>query len=226
LSKRNGHPKQSDHKTREAVDEVVQQLGARSVVLVGLMGCGKSSIGKRLAARLKLRFVDADDEIELAAGQSISDIFAEHGEAHFRDGERKVIARLLCEGPQVLATGGGAYMNPETRKYIAERGISVWLRADLKTLMKRVLRRDHRPLLQDPDPEGVMRRLMDQRYPIYGLADLRIDSRDVPHDVIVDELVYRLREALVGCESAVADDASAKSDDCGGQDEGAGETRS
>lgn len=171
-------------------------LGERSVVLIGLMGAGKTAIGRRLAARLRLDFVDADTEIEHAAGKSISDIFADHGEAHFRDGERRVIARLLGGGPQVLATGGGAYMNEETRKLIAERGVSVWLKADFKVLMERVARREHRPLLKTDDPEGVMKRLMDERYPVYASADITVKSRDVPHEAIVGEIINALAARL------------------------------
>jgi shikimate kinase len=167
-------------------------LGARSLVMVGLMGCGKSSVGRRLAAALQLPFVDADEEIELAAGKTISDIFADYGEAHFREGERKVIARLLAQGPQVLATGGGAFMSPETRTRIAERGISIWLRVELPILMKRVMRRDDRPLLKTPDPEGKMRELMALRYPVYALADVTVEGREVPHDVIVGEIIEGL----------------------------------
>ena len=134
-------------------DAIRAGLGPRSLVLVGLMGCGKSSVGKRLAARLGLPFVDADDEIVKAAGQSINEIFAEHGEAYFRDGERRVIQRILAAGPQVLATGGGAFMNEETRATIRRSGISIWLRADLPVLMRRVLKRDTRPLLKTGDPD-------------------------------------------------------------------------
>jgi shikimate kinase len=136
---------------------ITRQLGARSIVLVGLMGAGKSTVGRRLAQKLGLPFRDADHEIEAAAGMSIPDIFSIHGEAYFRDGERRVIGRLLQEGPMVLATGGGAYMNEETRARIAENGVSVWLRADLDVLMRRVRKRATRPLLQNPDPEGTMR---------------------------------------------------------------------
>jgi shikimate kinase len=168
-------------------------LGGRAIVMIGLMGAGKSAIGKRLAAWLELPFSDADQEIERAAGRTISDIFAENGESYFRDGERRVLARLLAEGPKVLATGGGAFMNPETRARIAEAGISVWLRADLDTLMQRVMRRDNRPLLKAPDPRAVMQKLIAERYPVYAEADLVIDSRDVAHEVIVDEIVRALR---------------------------------
>jgi shikimate kinase len=164
-------------------------LGTRSLVMVGLMGCGKTSVGRRMSVALELPFVDADEEIEAAAGKTINEIFADHGEAHFRDGERKVIARLLHQGPQILATGGGAYMNAETRQNIRNSGISIWLRADLPLLMRRVMRRDNRPLLKNADPEGRMRDLMTERYPIYAEADVIADSREVPHDIIVEEII-------------------------------------
>jgi shikimate kinase len=179
------------------VDDLVEaaraSLGGRSIVLIGMMGAGKSAIGRRLAERLDLPFVDADTEIEAAAGCSIADIFATHGEAHFRDGERRVIARLLAEqGQIVLATGGGAFMNPETRARIAETGISVWLKADLDVLMRRVRKRSNRPLLKTADPEAVMRDLMEKRHPVYGLADITVTSRDVPHAVLVGEILEAL----------------------------------
>ena len=178
---------------------IVAALGRRSVVLVGMMGAGKSSLGRRLAARLGIRFVDADTEIEKAAGMSIPDIFSTRGEAEFRAGEAKVIARLLDEGPQVLATGGGAFMHPETRQNIKRTGISIWLKAELPVLMRRVMRRDNRPLLKTADPEARMRELMTERYPIYAEADLIANSRDVPHDVIVDEILDALlRGPLAG----------------------------
>jgi shikimate kinase len=164
-------------------------LGARSLVLVGLMGAGKSTVGRRLAQTLQLPFRDADHEIEAAAGMTIPEIFAIHGEEHFRDGERRVIARLLQEGPIVLATGGGAFMNDETRLRIAEHGISLWLKADLDVLMRRVRKRATRPLLQNPDPEGTMRRLMELRYPVYATADITIDSHEAPHDRVVADIV-------------------------------------
>ena len=172
--------------------EAVERLDGRSLVMIGLMGCGKSAIGRRLANHLSMPFVDADEEIEKVAGMSISDIFAEYGEAHFRDREAKVIARLLGEGPLVLATGGGAFMNADTRQAIAEHGVSVWLRAELPVLMRRVLKRNTRPLLRTDDPEAVMRRLMDERYPVYAAADVVVESRDVPHEVIVGEIVGAL----------------------------------
>ncbi len=164
-------------------------LGPRSIVLIGLMGAGKTAVGRRLASRLELPFVDADSEIETAAGSTISEIFAEHGEAYFRQGERKVIARLLDSGPQVLATGGGAYMDPDTRANIKSRGVSVWLKADLKVLLKRVGRRDNRPLLAAGNPAQVMKQLIAKRYPIYSVADVTVESRDVPNDVIVGTVI-------------------------------------
>lgn len=169
--------------------------------MVGLMGCGKTSVGRRLSARLDLPFVDADEEIETAAGKTITEIFADHGEAHFRDGERKVIARLLKNGPQVLATGGGAFMHPETRQNIKRTGISIWLKAELPVLMRRVMRRDNRPLLKTADPEARMRELMAERYPIYAEADLVANSRDVPHDVIVDEILDALLKGPLAGET-------------------------
>lgn len=181
------------------IEEAIRRrLGKRTIVLVGLMGAGKSTVGRRLAARLCLPFKDADREIELAAGMSIPDIFASHGEASFRDGERRVIARLLQEVPAVLATGGGAYMSAETRARIAEVGISVWLRADLDVLMRRVRKRSNRPLLQNPDPEATMRRLMETRHPAYALADVTVDSREIQHDKVV-------QDALLGVERWLAE---------------------
>jgi shikimate kinase len=174
------------------VETVKQLLDGRSIVLVGLMGAGKSTIGRRLAQKLSLAFVDADAEIEQAAGKSVQDIFRDHGEASFREGERRVIARLLESGPQVLATGGGAFMNEETRNNISSRGIAVWLRADIELLMKRVRRRDNRPLLKTDNPEDVMQTLIDQRYPVYGRADIIVESRDVPHSSIVSDVIRAL----------------------------------
>jgi shikimate kinase len=180
----------------QSLEAIKSALGDKSIVMVGLMGCGKSAVGRRLAARLGLPFVDADEEIEKAAGQSIEDIFTEHGEPYFREGERKVLARLMRSGPQVLATGGGAFMNADTRASIAERGISVWLKAELPLLVRRVGKRNNRPLLKGGDPQAVMQKLMDVRYPVYALADLTVESRDVPHDVIVAEIIERLATPL------------------------------
>lgn len=180
----------------QSLSSIKAALGERSIVMVGLMGCGKSAVGRRLASRLGLPFTDADEEIEKAAGKSIEDIFAEHGEPYFREGERKVLARLLRTGPQVLATGGGAFMNAETREAIAQAGISIWLKADLPLLVRRVSKRNNRPLLKAGDPETVMRNLMEVRYPVYATADITVESRDVPHEVIVAEILHRLEETL------------------------------
>ena len=168
----------------------------RSVVLVGLMGAGKTCIGKRLAERLDLPFVDADQEIEKAAGCSIADIFEAHGEQAFRDGERRVIARLLDGPPQVLATGGGAYMDPETRRAVRERGLAVWLRADLDLLVKRTAKRSHRPLLNNGDPRQILKDLMDKRYPVYAEADLVVDSRDGPPEETVKRALAAVKAYL------------------------------
>jgi shikimate kinase len=178
------------------IEALRARLGARCVVLVGLMGAGKSTVGRRLATRLKLPFRDADTEIETAAGMSIPEIFAIYGEPMFRDGERRVIARLLDEGPIVLATGGGAFMDESTRAAIAESGVSVWLYADLDTLMRRVRKRANRPLLQNADPEGTMRRLMEARHPVYAQADLTVTSRDVSHERIAEEIIEALAAHL------------------------------
>jgi shikimate kinase len=180
----------------QSLQAIRTALGQRSIVLVGLMGCGKSAIGRRLAGKLALAFVDADEEIEKAAGKSIEDIFTDHGEPYFRDGERKVLARLLRSGPQVLATGGGAFMNAETRAAIAEHGVSVWLKADLPLLVRRVGKRGKRPLLKAGDPETVLQNLMTTRYPVYAEADITVESRDVPHEVIVGEIIESLGPAL------------------------------
>jgi shikimate kinase len=183
-----------DKTTPEAA--IAAGLGRRSIVLVGMMGAGKSSVGRRLSQRLGIPFVDADTEIEKAAGMSIPDIFATHGEPEFRAGEARVIARLLESGPQVLATGGGAFMNDGTRAGIAAKGISVWLRAELEVLIKRIRRRHDRPLLTTDDPATTLRELIDQRYPVYAQAELTVQSRDVPHDRIVDEIVAALIDHL------------------------------
>lgn len=166
----------------------------RPIVLVGLMGAGKSSIGRRLAARLNKPFIDADDEIEKAANMTIPEIFERHGEAAFRDGERRVIARLLGEEVGVLATGGGAFMDAQTRALIRERGTSVWLRAEIEVLLKRVARRSNRPLLQNADPRAVLEKLMAERYPVYAEADIVVDTGDGPHENVVDHILATLRE--------------------------------
>jgi len=185
---------------------IVAALGARAIVLVGMMGAGKSSIGRRLAQRLDIPFVDADTEIEIAAGMSIADIFASRGEPEFRSGEARVIARLLDGGVQVVATGGGAFMNAETRAAIKAKGISVWLKADFDVLMRRIKRRNDRPLLKTDDPATKLQELIDLRYPTYALADLTVQSRDVVHEKIVDEIVGALAGHLgvAGGEPATA----------------------
>jgi len=169
---------------------------AKTIVLVGLMGAGKSCIGKRLAHRLGLAFVDADHEVERAAGCSIAEIFARHGEASFRDGERRVIARLLDNPVHVLATGGGAFMDPRTRALIGERAISIWLRADLDLLLRRVARRNDRPLLQVPEPRQKLAELMTQRHPVYAEANIAVDSADGPPDATLERVVEALESFL------------------------------
>ena len=176
--------------------DITEALGRRSIVLVGMMGAGKSTIGRRLGARLRLPFLDADIEIEAAACMSIPEIFETRGEPYFRDGEARVIARLLDSGPAVIATGGGAFMREETRNRIREKAVSLWLKADLDTIMKRVKRRADRPLLQTADPEATVSRLLEAREPVYRSADLTIASRDVPHDRIVEECIDALRARL------------------------------
>jgi shikimate kinase len=181
-------------------------LGTRSVVLVGMMGAGKSTIGRRLSARLRLPFLDADTEIEAAAGMSIPDIFETRGEPDFRDGEARVIARLLDSGSCVLATGGGAFMREETRHRIRDKAVSIWLKADADIIMRRVKRRADRPLLQTEDPEATVGRLIREREPVYQNADLTIWSRDVPHEKIVDECIDALHALLCGGGAKQASD--------------------
>lgn len=169
----------------------------RTVVLVGLMGAGKSCVGRRLAARLGLEFIDADTEIEKAAGRSIAEIFNDFGEPAFRDLERKVMGRLLAGPPCILAAGGGAFMDPDTRALVVDRAISVWLRADVDLLVKRTAGRDHRPLLRTGDPREILQRLIDQRYPVYIQANLVVDSADLPPDVTVDAVQSALETYLL-----------------------------
>ncbi len=187
-----GAERESERAVDRRAAQLVQALGGRPIVLIGLMGSGKTSTGRRLAQQLGIEFVDADAEIEAAAGMSITEIFAQHGEAYFRDGERRVMARLLNEGPRVVATGGGAFMNEETRARIAASGISVWLKADLDVLWRRVRKRSHRPLLQGGDPERTLQTLLEQRYPIYARADVTVVSRDGPHELAVEETIAAL----------------------------------
>jgi len=185
------------HRRGRVHARIVELLGGRSVVLVGMMGAGKTSVGKRLAGRLGLTFIDADTAIEEAAKKSVPEIFAEHGEDYFRQGERRVIARLLREPRQIIATGGGAFMNPETRAAIRSASVSIWLRADWELLYERVRRRPTRPLLQTADPEGTLRALVEARYPVYAEADLVVQSVDVPHEAMVDAVVSALEAWLV-----------------------------
>jgi len=180
---------------------VAAALGERSVVLVGMMGAGKTSVGKRLAARLGLPFVDADAEIEAGAQLTIPEIFERFGEAYFREGERKVIARLLASGPQVLAAGGGAFMNKTTRDNIARRGVSIWLKPDVDVLLARVRKKSNRPLLKTANPEETLRRLLAERSPTYALADITIESKDGPHEAAVDLALRRLAEVLGAAEA-------------------------
>ncbi len=169
-------------------------LTARPIVLVGLMGAGKTTVGRRLASALDLPFIDADAEIEAAAGSTVEEIFARHGEGAFREGERRVISRLLSDGPMVLATGGGAYIDPGTRAAIKEKGTSIWLRADIDVLMRRVGKRNNRPLLKTDNPRRVMEQLIEKRYPIYAEADIIIDSREGPHEYMVRAILAALSD--------------------------------
>lgn len=174
----------------------------RTIVLVGLMGAGKSAIGRRLAQKLALPFVDADQEIERAAGCTIEEFFARHGEAAFREGERRVMARLLDQPVHVLATGGGAFIDDATRALVRQRGISVWLRAELPLLLDRVQRRANRPLLKQGDPKQVLEQLMQKRYPIYAEADIVVDSRDNPADHTTQDVLDALQRFLATAQPA------------------------
>lgn len=184
---------QNDADVAALAGSILAALGCRSIVLVGMMGVGKSSVGRRLAARLSIPFVDADTEIEKAADMTIAEIFARHGEPYFRSGEARVIARLLEGGPQVLATGGGAFMNADTRALIKVKGISIWLHAEFDVLLRRTgKRRSDRPLLQTDDPAATLRKLLAEREPTYALADLTVQSRDVAHEAIVADTMTAL----------------------------------
>jgi shikimate kinase len=194
------HPAMSESKPSP-----LRKDGHCSIVMVGMMGAGKSAIGRRLAQRLGMPFVDADAEIERAAGCTIAEIFEQHGEAAFRDGERRVIARLLDGPPGVLATGGGAFMDPDTRARVRARAISIWLKADIETLVERVARRNHRPLLNHGDPRRVLERLMAERHPVYAEADIVVETGDAPTAATVERVV----EALVAFRRRQAADASA-----------------
>ncbi|GAB4350729.1 MAG: shikimate kinase [Oricola sp.] len=178
--------------TKANCETVRALIGQRAIVLVGLMGAGKSAIGRKVAAMLELPFVDADIEIETVSSMTIPELFERYGEPEFRALEKRVVSRLLKSGPQVVATGGGAFINETTRQAIRRRGVSVWLSADIDLLMERVSRRQNRPLLRDPDPRGVMRRLMDERYPVYAKADITVPSRDISKEEMAAEVVAAL----------------------------------
>lgn len=188
---------QNDANAAPLVAAIRAALQRRSVVLVGMMGVGKSSIGRRLAARLAVPFIDADTEIEKAADMSIPDIFARHGEPYFRSGEARVIGRLLDNGPQVLATGGGAFMNEATRAAIKAKGVSIWLSAEYEVLVRRIAKRKNdRPMLATDNPAETLRQLLKVREPVYALADITVQSRETPHDSIVGEIVTALAAYL------------------------------
>ena len=201
---------QNDTDPPVSAGAILPRLGRRSIVIIGMMGVGKSSIGRRLGTRLGVPFVDADAEIEKAAGMSIADIFALHGEASFRSGEARVIARLLEDGPQVLATGGGAVMNPDTQAAIKVKGVSIWLKAEFDVLMRRInKRKGERPLLQTADPGATLRQLLAEREPFYAQADLTVQSREVPHDAVVSEIMTAIA-ALLGASPQQAGGAGDK----------------
>lgn len=188
-----------DNEPQEAVCTeagMLEQLGARSIVFVGLMGAGKTAIGRKVATLLRLPFIDSDHEIEGVSRMSVPELFERYGEPEFRALEQRVILRLLESGPQVLSTGGGAFMNAQTRSAIAEHGVSVWLKADIDTLMDRVGKNRTRPLLQNPDPRGVMERLMTERYPVYASADVTVTTRDERKEVIAAEVIEQLGSYL------------------------------
>jgi shikimate kinase len=183
-------------------DEVIRLLAGRPLVLVGMMGAGKTTVGRRLANRLGRRFIDSDEEVEKAAGMSIEDIFKLHGESDFRAGEVKVIARLLKEDEIVLGTGGGAFITPETRALVKAQAVSVWIKADFDLLFARVTRRTNRPLLKTTNPKDTLRKLIDARYPIYAEADVAVVSRDVPQDQVASEVIDALISSLQPSEAA------------------------
>lgn len=188
------------------VAEILARLGRRSIVLVGLMGAGKTAIGRKVAATLGLPFLDSDQEIEAVSRMTIPELFERYGEPEFRSLEQRVIARVLEQGPQVLATGGGAFMNAQTREAIADNGVSVWLKADIDVLMERVGKKQNRPLLQNPDPRGVMARLVAERHPVYATADVTVETREEKKEVIaaevIDGLLAHLSRDMPGAEAA------------------------
>lgn len=188
---RDGSISQADRR-----EEVLNLLGHKPIVLIGMMGAGKTTVGRRLAAKLGRHFVDSDEEVEKAAGMTIEEIFAAHGEADFRAGEVKVIARLLKDANIVLGTGGGAFMNAETRALVKASAVSVWIKADFELLFQRVSRRSNRPLLKTANPRETLQRLIDTRYPVYAEADITVVSRDVPQDQVAAEVIDAVGEFL------------------------------
>jgi shikimate kinase len=184
--------------------ELLRRLGNRSIVFIGLMGAGKTAIGRKVATALGLAFADSDHEIETASRMGIPDLFERYGEAEFRALEQRVIARILENGPQVLSTGGGAFMNEQTRAAITGHGVSVWLKADINVLMERVSKKQNRPLLKNPDPRAVMERLMAERHPVYATADVTVPTRDERQEVIADEVIDALAARLAAIEGAAA----------------------
>jgi shikimate kinase len=197
-----GRAAQADGGDATRAAAILGRLGPRPIVLIGMMGAGKTSTGRRLAAHLGIDFVDSDLEMESAAGMTIPEIFARHGEPYFRDRESRVVERLIGSGPRVVATGGGAFIHPATRRTIKASGFSVWIKADFDVLMRRIRKRNNRPLMRTPDPEATLKSLMAERYPVYAEADLTIVSRDCPHDVMVDAMAAAIAAHLVGSSEA------------------------
>lgn len=194
--------KAAEQVPQDVAEGLRARLGRRSIALVGMPGSGKSSIGRRLAPRLGLAFIDADSKIEEAAGgMTIAEIFAKHGEAEFRALEARVIARLLDQGPSVIATGGGALINDGTRRLIAEKAVSIWLKAEIPVLMRRVRRKSDRPLLKGKDPEATLRELLAARESLYAKAQIVITSREGPHEAVVDSIVEELERVLLSDEA-------------------------
>jgi shikimate kinase len=190
----------NDHPAHLSTADILARLGNRSIVFVGLMGAGKTAIGRKVAAELGIPFVDSDHEIETVSRTTIPDLFELYGEPEFRSLEQRVIGRLLERGPQILSTGGGAFMNAQTREVVAMRGLSVWLKADIDVLMDRVSKKQNRPLLKNADPRGVMLRLIDERYPVYALADITVVTRDDAKDVIAREVIAAIGDRLVASQ--------------------------
>ena len=186
----------------EGLSKLKAAIGDQSLVLIGMMGAGKTTIGRRLAKKMGYKFVDADHEIEAAAGMKVPDIFEVFGEQAFRDGEKKVLDRLMREGPHIVATGGGAFLNEDTRRAISANGLSIWLRAELDVLMERVRRKGNRPLLLTGDPEGTMRKLLEERVAVYALADIVVESNDNSHDKVVAATIASLQAHFKGSDDA------------------------